>query len=32
MLPKLENRLFTIDEFSTIFHDWNIETEFKQIK
>jgi hypothetical protein len=32
MLPKLENKLFTIDDFSSIFEDWNIETEFDQLK
>jgi hypothetical protein len=32
MLPKLENKLFIIDEFSSIFDDWNIETEFEQVK
>ena len=32
MLPKLENKLFTIDDFSSIFEDWNIETEFEQLK
>jgi hypothetical protein len=32
MLPKLEKKLFMIDDFSTIFHDWNVETELSQIK
>ena len=32
MLTKLENKLFMIDEFSTIFDDWNVEAELKQIK
>ena len=32
MLPKLENKLFIIDEFSTIFDDWNVEAELNQIK
>jgi hypothetical protein len=32
MLPKMENKLFTIDDFSSIFEDWNIETEFDQVK
>ena len=29
MLPKLKKKKFTIDEFSTIFEDWDIEIEFK---
>lgn len=32
MLPKLENKLFIIDEFTTIFDDWNVEAELNQIK
>jgi len=32
MLPKLENKLFTIDDYSCIFEDWNIETEFDLVK
>jgi hypothetical protein len=32
MLPKLENKLFTIDDYSCIFEDWNIDKEFDEIK
>ena len=31
MLPKLEKEPFKIDDFSTIFDDWNVEDELKQI-
>jgi len=32
MLPKLEKKIFMIDDFYTIFHNWNVENELTQIK